>query len=71
MPLTVLIPLIFAGLFLLTDILLLVKMICLFRKAPENSTLESLKRKLDPYLTATAIISILMAISMILVTVLK
>ena len=66
----VLIPLIFAGLFLTIDIAMFIKMIYLLKKSKDD-TVENLGNKLNPYLYATEIVSVLMAICMIVVTVMK
>ncbi len=66
----VLIPLIFAGLFLTIDIAMFIKMIYLLKKSKDD-TVENLGNKLNPYLYATEIVSVLMAICMIIVTVMK
>lgn len=70
MELNVLIPLIFAGLFLTIDIAMFIKMIYLLKKSKDD-TVENLGNKLNPYLYATEIVSVLMAICMIIVTVMK
>lgn len=70
MELDVLIPLIFAGLFLIVDIAMFVRMIYLLKKS-QNDTAENLGNKLNPYLYTTGIVSVLMAICMILVTIMK
>ena len=70
MELDVLIPLIFAGLFLTIDIAMFIRMIYLLKKS-KNDTVENLGNKLNLYLYATGIVSVLMAICMIIVTVLK
>lgn len=70
MELYVLIPLIFAGIFLLMDAAMFIRMILLIKKH-KNGTAEELGSKLNPYLYATGAVSILMAICMILVTVLR
>lgn len=70
MELDVLIPLIFTGLFLIIDVLMFIRMISLIKKCKDD-TVENLGNKLNPYLYATSIVSVLMAISMILVTVMK
>ena len=70
MDITVWIPLVFAGLFLITDVAMLVRMITLLKKNKESSA-GDLGDKLNPYLYATGAISVLMAICMIIVTVLK
>ena len=62
--------LIFAALFLIVDVAMFVKMILLLKKS-QNDTAEDLGNKLNPYLYASGIVSVLMAICMILVTVLK
>ncbi len=64
------IPLIFAALFLIVDVAMFVKMILLLKKS-QNDTVGDLGNKLNPYLYASGIVSVLMAICMILVTVLK
>ena len=66
----VLIPLIFCGLFMAVDIAMFIRMIYLVKKS-KNDTVESLGNKLNPYLYATGAVSILMAICMIIVTVIK
>ena len=70
MELSVLIALVFAVLFLITDVLMLIRMITLLKKMKDD-TAENLGVKLNPYLYATAVVSILMAVCMIIVTVLK
>ncbi len=70
MDLDVLIPLIFAGVFLTIDIAMFIRMIYLLKKSKDD-TVETLGNKLNPYLYATSIVSVLMAICMILMTVLK
>ena len=70
MELDVLIPLIFAGLFLTVDISMFIRMIYILKKS-KNDTVENLGNKLNPYLYATGIVSVLMAICMIIVTVIK
>ena len=67
MELNVLIPLIFAGLFLLIDVAMFTRMIFLLKKH-KNGTVEDLGNKLNPFLYATGIVSVLMAICTILVT---
>lgn len=67
---TVLIPLIFAGVFLLIDVAMFIRMILLVKRY-KDSTAEELGNKLNPYMYATGAASILMAICMILVTVLR
>ena len=66
----VLIPLIFAGVFLLIDALMLVRMISLLKKS-KDETVKDLGDKLNPYLYATGIVSVLMAICMIVVVCIK
>ncbi len=70
MKLGVLIPLIFAGVFLTIDIAMFIRMIYLIKKS-KNDTVENLGNKLNPYLYATGIISVLMAVCMIIITVAK
>ena len=70
MELDVLIPLIFAGVFLTIDIAMFIRMIYLLKKSKDD-TVENLGNKLMPYLYATGIVSVLMAICMIIVTVTK
>ena len=67
MELDVLIPLIFAGVFLTIDIAMFIRMIYLLKKSKDD-TVENLGNKLIPYLYATGIVSVLMAICMIIVT---
>lgn len=72
MELNVLIPLIFAGLFLIVDVAMWIRMISLLKKSRDDTTtVEDLGNKLNPYLYATGVVSILMAICMIWVTVVK
>lgn len=70
MELDVLIPLIFAGLFLIIDAAMFIRMICLL-KTTKDDTVENLGSKLNPYLYATGVVSVLMAICMIIVTVMR
>ncbi|MBQ9956854.1 MAG: hypothetical protein IJO99_04715 [Ruminococcus sp.] len=70
MKLGVLIPLIFAGVFLTIDIAMFIRMIYLIKKS-KNDTVENLGNKLNPYLYATGIISVLMAVCMFIITVAK
>lgn len=70
MELDVLIPLIFTGVFLTIDIAMFIRMIYLLKKSKDD-TVENLGNKLNPYLYATEIVSVLMAICMFLVTVTK
>ena len=70
MELEVLIPLIFAEVFLVIDIAMFARMIFLLKKNRDD-TVENLGNKLNPYLYATGVVSVLMAISMIIVTVVK
>ena len=68
--LNVLIPLIFAVVFLMIDIAMLIRMIYLLKKSKDD-TVENLGKKLNPYLNATGVVSILMTIFMIIVIVTK
>lgn len=70
MELNVLIPLIFAVMFLMIDIAMLIRMIYLLKKSKDD-TVENLGGKLNPYLNATGVVSILMTIFMIIVIVMK
>ncbi|MBR6580857.1 MAG: hypothetical protein IKK66_06115 [Ruminococcus sp.] len=70
MELHVLIPLIFAVVFLMIDIAMLIRMIYLLKKSKDD-TVENLGKKLNPYLNATGVVSILMTIFMIIVIVTK
>ena len=65
-----LIPLIFAGVFLLIDALMFIRMIWLLKKSKDD-TVGNLGNKLNPYLYATGIVSVLMAICMIVVVSIK
>lgn len=66
----VLILLIFAVVFLVIDIAMFVRMVFLVKKS-KDETAQVLGNKLNPYLYATSVVSVLMAICMIIVTVLK
>lgn len=70
MELNVLIPLIFAVVFVMIDIAMLIRMIYLLKKSKDD-TVENLGKKLNPYLNATGVVSILMTICMIIVLVTK
>ncbi len=70
MELDVLIPLIFAGVFLIIDIAMFIRMIYLLKKLKDD-TVENLGNKLNPYIYAAGIVSVLMSICMIIVTVMK
>ena len=70
MELDVLIPLIFAGVFLIIDITMFIRMIYLLKKLKDD-TVENLGNKLNPYIYAAGIVSVLMSICMIIVTVMK
>ncbi len=70
MEIEVLIPLIFAVIFLIIDVAMFAKMILLLKRGA-NDTAEKLGDKLNPYLYATGAASVLMAICMIIVTVLR
>ncbi len=66
----VLIPLIFAELFLLIDLAMFLRMLSLLKQHRED-TVEDLGNRLNPYLYATAAVSVLMAVCMIAVTILR
>ena len=70
MELDVLIPLIFAGLFLMVDIAMFIRVIYLLKKSKDDSV-ENLGNKLNPLLYATGIVSVLMAICLMIVTIMK
>ena len=70
MDLKILLLLIFAGIFLLIDITMFVHMIFLLKKS-KNGTVEDLAKRISPYLTATGVVSVLMAICMILIVVFR
>ena len=70
MDLKILLLLIFAGIFILIDIVMFCKMIFLLKKS-KNGTVEDLAKGISPYLTATGVVSVLMAICMILIVVLR
>lgn len=70
MELDVLIPLIFAGLFLVVDIAMFIRVIYLLKKSKDDSV-ENLGKKLNPFLYATGIVSLLMAICLMIVTAMK
>lgn len=70
MKLELLTPLIFAVIFFIVDIAIFIKMILLLKKM-KNDTVENLGNKLNPYLHATFIISVLMVICMIIITIIK
>ena len=68
--LDVFIPLIFAGLFMMVDIAMFIRVIYLLKKSKDVSV-ENLGNKLNPFLYATGIVSLLMAICLMIVTVMK
>lgn len=70
MELDVLILLIFAVLFIVVDVAMFIRMVSIVKKT-KDGTVEDLGNKLKPYLYATSIVSVLMAICMIIVTVMK
>ena len=70
MELDVLIPLIFAGVFLIIDTAMFIRMIYLLKKLKDD-TVENLGNKLNPYIYAAGLVSVLMSICMIIVTVMK
>ena len=70
MELGILIPLIFAGVFMIIDIAMFIRMIYLLKKLKDD-TVENLGNKLNPCLYAAGIVSVLMSICMIIVTVMK
>lgn len=70
MELDVLIPLIFAGLFMVVDIAMFIRIIYQVKISKDDSV-ENLGNKITPFLYATGIISVLTAICLIIVTVMK
>lgn len=70
MELDVLIPLIFAGLFMVVDIAMFIRIIYQVKISKDDSV-ENLGNKIIPFLYATGIISVLTAICLIIVTVMK
>ena len=70
MELDVLIPLIFAGLFLILDIAMFIRVIYLL-KIGKDDTLENLGNKLNPFIYAMGIVGVLMSICLMIVTVMK
>ena len=70
MQLHILIPLIFAALFLTVDVAMFIRMICLLKES-KDEPVENLGNKLNPYLYATGIVSVLMAICTIIVVTMK
>ena len=70
MELDVLIPLIFAGLFLILDIAMFIRVIYLL-KIGKDDTVENLGNKLNPFIYAMGIVGVLMSICLIIVTVIK
>lgn len=70
MELDVLIPLIFAGLFLILDIAMFIRVIYLL-KIGKDDTVENLGNKLNLFIYAIGIVGVLMAICLMIVTVMK
>ena len=70
MELGVLIPLIFAGLFLILDIGMFIRVIYLL-KIGKDDTVENLGNKLNPLIYAIGIVGVLMSICLMIVTVMK
>ena len=68
--LDVLIPLIFAGLFLILDIAMFIRVIYLL-KIGKDDTVENLGNKLNPFIYAMGIVGVLMSICLMIVTVMK
>lgn len=66
----VLLPLIFAVLLLMADVALFIIMMHLVKKNKDN-TVENFGNKLKPLLYTTGIVSVLMAICMIIVVIIK
>lgn len=70
MELMVLLPLIFTALLLIIDIAVFIKMISLVKKYKDN-TVEEFGKKLKPYLYTSGIVSVLLAVCMILVIIIR
>ncbi|MBQ8228414.1 MAG: hypothetical protein IJZ88_05310 [Clostridia bacterium] len=70
MELNALIPLVFAVLFLLADTFIIVKMLSVLKKS-RNETVENFGNKIKPYLYATGVVSMLMAVCVIVLAVIK
>jgi hypothetical protein len=70
MELMVLLPLIFTALLLIIDIAVFIKMISLVKKYKDN-TVEEFANKLKPYLHISGIVSVLLAVCMILVIIIR
>ena len=70
MELDVLIPIIFAGLFLILDIAIFIRVIYLL-KIGKDDTVENLGNKLNPLIYAIGIVGVLMSICLMIVTVMK
>lgn len=70
MELMVLLPLIFTALLLIIDIAVFIKMISLVKKYKDN-TVEEFGNKLKPYLYTSGIVSVLLAVCMILVIIIR
>lgn len=70
MELDVLIPLILAGLFLILDIAMFIRVIYLLKKSKDD-TVENLGNKLNPLIYAMGIVGVLMSICLMIVTVMK
>ena len=66
----VLLPLIFAGLFLMVDISMFMRVIYLLKKSKDDSV-ENLGNKLNPFIYATGIVGVFMAICLMIVAVMK
>lgn len=70
MELDILIPLIFAGLFLILDIAMFIRVIYLLKKS-KDGLVENLGNKLNPFIYAIGIVGALMSICLMIVTVMK
>ena len=70
MELDVLIPLIFAGLFLIVDIAMFIRVTYLLKKSKDD-LVENLGNKLNPFIHAIGIVGVLMSICLMIVTVMK
>lgn len=70
MELKVLIPLVFAVLFLLADVCFLIKMLSVLKKN-KNNTVENLAGEWKPYLFLTGAVSVLLAVCVVVLFVIK
>lgn len=70
MELMVLLPLIFTALLLIIDIAVFIKITLLVKKY-KDKTVEEFGNKLNPYLYTSGVVSVLLAVCMILVIIIR